>query len=140
MFYLKSDLKFINYSWTVMSNDDPKVTGKPDSTLLNRREGYEVLPFINRFAAAHGLKQKSSGLKIERLIHNYLPSNIRSHAGIEKWLVDNWEEQAIFFPPLGPRPQCGVKSQLGVMPQPGIRPQLGALPQLGIRPQLGFKP
>lgn len=63
----KSDLKY-KYSWTALESDDPRVTGKPDSTLLNREEGYEVLPFINHFAKNHNLKKKESGLKTERLI------------------------------------------------------------------------
>lgn len=87
----KSDLAF-KYSWTVIARDDPKVTGNPDSTLLNRNEGYEVLEFINRFAAINDWKKKESGLKAERLIKTYPPSDTRSHANIRKWLRDNWEK------------------------------------------------
>jgi hypothetical protein len=89
---IKADLKF-NYSWTTIAHDDPKVTGRPDSTFLNRGEGYEVLAFINSFADTYKLKQKESGLKVEHLIHKHLPSNIRSHANIKKWLLDNWNLQ-----------------------------------------------
>lgn len=87
----KSDLQF-EYSWKVIAPDDPKITGKPDSTLLNRGEGYEVLAFINNFAATNSWKQKASGLKTERLIHRHLPGDIRSHVNVRKWLVDNWEK------------------------------------------------
>lgn len=87
----KSDLKF-EYSWTVITPDNPKVTGKPDSTFLNRGEGYEVLTFINTFAADNNWKQKESALKVERLIHNYLPSDVRSRANVKKWLIDNWQK------------------------------------------------
>jgi hypothetical protein len=87
----KSDLQF-KYSWTVISHDDPKVTGKPDSTLLNRDEGYEVLAFINSIAVTRDWKQKAFGLKAERLIKKYLPGDIRSHANVRKWLVDNWKK------------------------------------------------
>ena len=86
----KSDLKF-EYSWTAIAPDDPKVTGKPDSTLLNRGEGYEVLAFINSFAVTHSFKQKDSGIKVERLIKKHLPSDTRSHANVSKWLVANWK-------------------------------------------------
>lgn len=87
----KSDLKY-EYSWKAIEPDDPKVTGKPDSTLLNRGEGYEVLPFINRFAETHKFKQKESGLKTERLIKEHLPGDTRSHKNVNKWLVDNWKK------------------------------------------------
>nr|EKW8248373.1 hypothetical protein [Klebsiella pneumoniae] len=53
---------------------------------------YEVLAFINRFAVKHALKQKDSGLKVETMIHDHLPGDTRSHANVEKWLVDNWKK------------------------------------------------
>ena len=34
----KSDLYYQGYSWTALAGDNPKITGKPDSTLLNRNE------------------------------------------------------------------------------------------------------
>ncbi|PLX08446.1 MAG: hypothetical protein C0596_06205 [Marinilabiliales bacterium] len=60
----KSDLYYKYYSWTASSGDDPKITGTPDSTLLNRNEGYEILYFINKFAELHSLKNKSSAIRI----------------------------------------------------------------------------
>lgn len=89
----KSDLQYEDeYSWTAIDNDNPKITGVPDSTLLNREEGYEVLAFINRFAVKHSFKQKISGLKVETMIHDHLPEDTRSHANVEKWLVANWKK------------------------------------------------
>lgn len=85
----KSDLQY-EYSWSVVAPDDPKITGKPDSTFLNRSEGYEVLAFINSFAVRNNWKQKASGLKTERLIRKHLPGDTRSHSNVKKWLVDNW--------------------------------------------------
>lgn len=85
----KTDLKY-QYSWTAIRNDDPKITGIPDTTLLNRHEGYEVLSFINHFAGIHKLTQKITGLKTERLIKENLPGEIRSHCHITKWLLKNW--------------------------------------------------
>ena len=85
----KADLQY-TYSWTVISPDNPKVTGVPDSTLLNRHEGYEVLAFINRIATASKWMEKAPCLKAERMIKNYLPSDLRSHAHVWQWLCDNW--------------------------------------------------
>ena len=39
----KKDLFYTDYSWTVLAGDDPKIIGMPDSNLLNRKEGYEIL-------------------------------------------------------------------------------------------------
>jgi hypothetical protein len=85
----RSDLQF-SYSWTAISPDDPRVTGIPDNTLLNRNEGYEVLSFLNRLAKASDWTTKAPALKAERLIKNHLPGNVRSHNNVWSWLVANW--------------------------------------------------
>lgn len=87
----KSDLKF-TYSWTAIPPDDARITGFPDSTLLNRNEGYEVLALINRVAAASKWTDKAPALKVERMIKSHLPGDIRSHANVWKWLIDNWQK------------------------------------------------
>ena len=86
----RSDLQY-EYSWTAIKPDDPKATGKPDSTFLNRGEGYEVLPFINRFAEKYNLTNIASGKKIEKMINKHLPGSIRSHANVTAWLKENWK-------------------------------------------------
>lgn len=85
----KSDL-IKTYTWTVSNGDDPKISGEPDSTLLSRKEGYEVIYMINKLAEQWKLKQKTSGLKIERMIHA-APSELRSQANVKKWIYDNWK-------------------------------------------------
>lgn len=86
----KDDLQY-DYAWKAIEGDDPDLTGPPDSALLNRHEGYEVLPFINRFAKLHGFKQKLSGVKTEWLIQKHLPSDVRSHQNVRAWLAQNWK-------------------------------------------------
>lgn len=87
----KSDLHYNDYSWTTYIGDNPKVTGEPDSTLLNRKEGYEIIYFINKFSEIHELKAKSSALKIEKMIRNEVPSNLRSQQNIKEWIEINWK-------------------------------------------------
>ncbi len=87
----KSDLQF-TYSWTAIPPDDARVTGIPDSTLLNRNEGYEVLAFINRVATASKWTDKAHALKVERMIKNHLPGDTRSHTHVWQWLIDNWQK------------------------------------------------
>ncbi len=58
----KSDLKY-ECTWTATRPNNPKVTGIPDSVLLNRGEGDEALPFINKFAITHKFKRTFSDLK-----------------------------------------------------------------------------
>ena len=89
----KSDLVYEkSYKWTVLPNDDPRITGIPDSTLLNRHEGYEVLHFINKFMKDHNLTTVTAGQKVEKKIHDELPSDIRSHKNVSEWIVANWNK------------------------------------------------
>lgn len=88
----KSDLEYDDYSWTTYGDDDPEITGSPDSTLLNRKEGYEVLYLVNKFSEKHNFKNKASALKAEMMIHEYLPGEIRAQTKVMKWLQDNWDE------------------------------------------------
>jgi hypothetical protein len=87
----KSDLYYQDYSWTALAGDNPRITGKPDSTLLNRNEGYEILYFINKFCEIHSLKNKETATKIERMIKEELPGDTRSQENVSKWLVANWK-------------------------------------------------
>lgn len=87
----KSDLHYTDYSWTALKGDDPKISGEPDSTLLSRKEGYEVLYFINKFSDKYGFKQKVSAIKVERMIRDEVPNDIRSQEKIKEWILKNWE-------------------------------------------------
>ena len=84
----RADLRQI-YNWTPLPHDDPKVSGVPDATLVDRNEGYEILFLIEATIGAWGLSTKDDGLKIERLIHK-VPPYIRSQASIINWVCKNW--------------------------------------------------
>lgn len=94
-FITANDLQY-NYAKTAIPPDDPRRTGVPDSTLLNRGEQYEMLDFLNRFATntfypGTGARfGKAEALKAERLIQTVLPGNLRSHAHVTQWLLANW--------------------------------------------------
>lgn len=88
----KNDLIYKDYSGTAISGDNPKVTCEPDSTLFNRHEGYEVLYLINKLAEIWGFKNKSSAEKMEKMIRNHLPSDIRSQINVKQWIYNNWDK------------------------------------------------
>ncbi len=88
----KSDLHYKDYSWTAVKGDDPRVSGEPDSTLLSRKEGYEILYFINKFSEMHGFKNKNSAIKVEKMIRNEVPSDKRSQSNIKIWIEQNWDK------------------------------------------------
>lgn len=88
----KSDLHYQDYSWTALKGDDPKISGEPDSTLLSRKEGYEVLYFINKFSEIHEFKNKNSAIKVEKMISNEVPNDKRSQSNIKIWIEQNWNK------------------------------------------------
>jgi hypothetical protein len=90
MSVIRKDQLQYSYQWSAVRPDDPRVTGVPDSTELNRHEGYEVLAFLNR-VCREGLNQ---ALKAERMIKLHLPGNLRSHAHVLSWLQANWSAYA----------------------------------------------
>ncbi len=86
----RQDLQY-KYSWEASEGDNARIVGFPDNVLLNRHEGYEVLPFINRFAKEHDLIDVIDGQKAEWLINEELPSHVRSHKNVREWLQQNWK-------------------------------------------------
>lgn len=88
--FKKSDLK-LNYSWTASAeSDNAKITGFPDNVLLDRHEGYEVLPFLNKYLTDKGLTSQTTLNKLESALRDTLPGTIRSHANVRKWLNENF--------------------------------------------------
>lgn len=93
MAYLKSNMVYADYKWKAGDDhDNPHIKGKPDSSMLNRSEGYEMLYFINRLAKVWGWTEPmlSSCQALERVIRTKVPSSIRTHAGIKEWIEANY--------------------------------------------------
>ncbi len=93
MAFNKNDLYYKDYIWTTQySNDDPKVTGAPDRTLLARREGWEMLYFVNKLAQKWNWQEPVAVRgyqKIERSIREYVPGDVRSQENIKAWIEQN---------------------------------------------------
>lgn len=83
--FTKADLYYTDYKWTAYPTDDPRVTGKPDSTYLNRSEGYEMVYFISNYMISKNWKQKSTRQKIEQYLRQS-NSGKQSHADWKKEL------------------------------------------------------
>jgi hypothetical protein len=76
------------YTWHVSPGDNPNVTGKPDSSRLSKKEGYEVVDFINAFADKHSLKTQAAAYQIEDLMHE---SNSMMRAEVIRYIESNWK-------------------------------------------------
>ena len=88
--FKKGDLYYTDYDWKASDGDNARIIGFPDNILLNRREGYEVLHFLNRYMTKKGWSLKDSLHKLEQAIRNRLPSEIRSHKNVNEWLDNNF--------------------------------------------------
>lgn len=88
--YTKSDMVYGDYNWTVEPVTNPYLTGRPESVILNRHEGNEVLHMINKLAGLWDIEERSDVQKMERMIHDHLPSGVRSHDNVIEWMEENW--------------------------------------------------
>jgi len=87
--FTKEDLRY-QYSWVHTREDDPKLRGEPDSSLLNRGEGYEVLYMIKKLMAAWRMESVAAGQKVERMIREH-PDDLRSQQHVKAWIYSNWD-------------------------------------------------
>jgi len=92
MLYKKADMVYHDYIWRAKQDiDDPNFRNHQESAELNRREGYEMLYFINYFAFRFHWKnvEKQTFQTIEKIIREEVPSTLRSHKNIIEWLEEN---------------------------------------------------
>jgi hypothetical protein len=66
------DLKY-TYVWGRKLHQQEKIQGMPKKHFLNKKDGNEIIQFINYFCRIHGFKDKSEALIIEVLIHEAMP-------------------------------------------------------------------
>lgn len=89
--YHKSSMVYKDYSWKTYSEGDRKITGKLDSTIFNKREGYEVLYLIEKMTEIWKLEDRNSRRKIEEMIHKNLPPDIKRQEDVKNWVRDHWD-------------------------------------------------
>ena len=87
----KSNMIYKDYSWKTYAEGDPKVTGKLDSTIFDRKEGYEVLYLIEKMTEIWKLEGRGSRRKIEKMIYKFLPPDIKKQEEVKNWVRDNWD-------------------------------------------------
>lgn len=92
--YEKSALRY-SYDWSVYADNDPRISGHPDATPFNRKEGEEVLYLIHRLSDHLAYGVESFGEKIERMIHQDLPETITTQAEAIGWIKANWRGAAV---------------------------------------------
>ncbi len=79
-----------DYSWHAKEGDDPHKT-KADAVMFNRKEGYEVELMVQKICNRFGFETVDDVKRVEAVIANDLPGNVRSQKNVYAWLVDYFE-------------------------------------------------
>jgi len=94
MIFTAADLIFNDYGTsTSYADNDPRISGTPDETILNKREQKEMLYFINYCYEIWNWPEytKTPGRKIEMLIRTYLMADVRTQQGVLEWISEHWQ-------------------------------------------------
>ena len=87
---LKEMLNVDAYSWHAIAGDDP-TKRRADAIMFNRKEGYEVRLMIQKICNTFGFETEEDVKRVESVIANELPGNVRSQENVYNWLVDYFE-------------------------------------------------
>jgi len=92
MAYKKIDMRFFDYNWNTKEINDSEFTQGNEYKELNRKDGFEMLHYINSLAKIWGWQTDnlSSFRHLEGIIRNEVPENIHTRADILKWIQDNY--------------------------------------------------
>lgn len=80
------------YTWQASEKDDPHKI-KMDAVMFNRKEGYEVIPMIQKVVDTFGFASVDDVKRVEAVIANELPGSVRSRKNVYNWLVQYFEAQ-----------------------------------------------
>lgn len=89
----KTEMVYKDYTWTAsLSGDNPFIIGGKERQELNRKEGYEVLYFINKLGTDtwKHLFDKATGQQIERMLRNIVPKDLHDREKIKTWILTYW--------------------------------------------------
>ena len=92
MAYKKIDMRFFDYNWDAKAINDSKFIKESEYQELNRKDGFEMLHYINSLAKTWGWQTDnlSSFRHLEGIIRNEVPEHIRTHSEILDWIEDNY--------------------------------------------------
>lgn len=90
-----SDLQ-CSYSPPHGADDAAAARRVPVTFMLNTRDWFEVLYFVNRFATEYGGGQRAFAWQAERLIHDQLPPGVRVCRQVDEWLLQHWSLGAAY--------------------------------------------
>jgi predicted flap endonuclease-1-like 5' DNA nuclease/uncharacterized membrane protein len=78
------------YSWHAIEGDNPHKI-MMDAVMFNRKEGYEVIPMIQKVVNTFGYETVDDVKRVESIIATELPGNVRSRKNVYNWLINTIE-------------------------------------------------
>jgi len=76
------------YKWKADSGDS-KTDVMHDRIMFSRRQGYEVIPMIQKIVNHFGYETDEDVKRVEMAIRTELPSNVRSQKNVLNWLIEH---------------------------------------------------
>jgi len=95
MNFTRKRMVYNDYTWhKVYAYNDSRINGEIDGTILNRKQGWEMLYFINKCAKEWGWRSNNftAMKKLERTVRLLVPRNKRSQRKIKEWIENNYKE------------------------------------------------
>ena len=74
------------YQWTAGEGDDKKNVAH-DRIMFSRRQGYEVIPMIQKDVNHFDYETEEDVKRVEEVIRSALPGNVRSRKNVFNWLT-----------------------------------------------------
>lgn len=74
------------YDWKT-GKGDSSTDRKHDAVMFSRRQGYEVIPMIQKVVNHFGYETEEDVKRVEQAIRTALPSNVRSRKNVFNWLI-----------------------------------------------------
>ena len=87
---LKEMMHVDNYEWHAKEGDDP-MKRRADAIMFNRKEGYEVRLMVQKICNTFGFMTEEDVHRVEAVIADELPGNVRSQEKVYNWLVEYFE-------------------------------------------------
>lgn len=94
----RSDLKY-DYTWSTEPAQTPRTETttqtETESKMFRRKDGDEVLQFINDYSDKYGIESKEDALEIERMLRDELKEEDMSRREVQLWLHDHMQKERV---------------------------------------------
>jgi hypothetical protein len=89
--YKKEHMIYQDYNWfSKYKKTDPRICGKPDSTIFSRSEGNEMLYMVNKCGKSWGWSHDLFAMqRLENIIREKVPAEVQTQIEVYNWIQNN---------------------------------------------------